>query len=504
MPLPISPPPRSTDVANLGWVAITVRIAWTLLGLGIKPKRELIADLRAHVLYHLDPSTPVSHAEDLATRLTEEFLNRSTGRGTPWPSDWDIPIAQRWRRTLDGLLDEPSRLVFRKHYGDRRALEWIVQHVSAGGKPVELSVIAAVRDGLREAARHIGRQDGLGTDEWPEERLDRFLQRLAAYAPPPCPRVLDVSEGCYPEHVSVCPRCDRMLRLLQHEELAIEDLQGPQVGARPTHQAKILALHLHPRGRKARRRLREALAEQLVDGASPHAVSTFGPDLIVLDGERPDRFVRALTLAAEIGEPAREHIRGVLIEGPGHWTSHGLVGPLPERAAREVLLRSWGSVDAIGELPPVLPTPPSAAGIWALVGALAAIGLVLLPWTLEWYPWQRPPPERAATFAAAEAGTWVQFDAPDLEPVVLVTERDRTLITKLPGRDALEKAPLAVGDGTFRTWVEGEGALIAISERPLADLPAIVAGAQTEPDPLAALAGALGSRAGVSVYWHHR
>lgn len=500
MPLPISPPPRATDVATLGWVGITVRIAWTLLGLGIKPKPALMADLRAHVLYHLHPTTPVPHAEDVATRLTEEFVQRGTGRGTPWPSDWDVPIAQRWRRTFDGLLDEPSRLVFRKHYGDRRALEWIVQHVSAGGKPVDLAVIAAVRDGLRDAARHIGRQDGLGTETWAPERLDRFLRRLAAYAPPPCPRVLDVSEGCYPEHVATCARCDRMLRLLQHDELSIDDLQVPTVGARPTQQAKVLALHLHPKGRKARRRLRDALGEQV----SGHPVLTMGPDLLVLDGERPDRYVRTLHLAAEIGEPAREHIRGVLLEGPGHWTSHGLVGPLPEQAAQEVLFRPWGTVDAIGELPPILPPPPPATGIWALVAAVGAIGLLMLPSALSWLPWQHAPPARSAVFAPAERGTWVQFDAPDLAAVSIIAEQDRTLVTKLAGRGAHEKVALAVGDGTFRTWVEGDGALVVISDRPVTDLETIVAAARAEPNPLAALAGALALREEVTVYWHHQ
>jgi hypothetical protein len=502
MALPIAPPPRSTDVAIQAWAGVTVRIAWTLLGLGIKPQREILADARAHVMYHLDPATPVTHAEDMASRLTEEFVARARGKNPahPWSADWDVPIPHRWRRSFEAHLDEPGRFVFRKHYGDQRSLEWLSQHVASDGRPVDLAVIEGLRQNLRGALRQV--VDGLSIDAWAPERVDRLLQRLAAYAPPPCPRALDVSEGCYPEHVGACPRCDRMLRLLQHEEITLDDLQPPSIGARPGQHAKVLAIHLHPDARRHRRRLREALQAATEDG--PYGPISISDDLILVDGDFAEQVANALRLCAEVGEPARVHVRGALVEGPGHWTARGVCGPLADQAAREVLFRSWGSIDAIGELPEELPDPPSAAALWALVAVVALAGAPLVPWAFEQYPWQHPGPEvvvdlREPTPRVAPAGAWLTFDVPDLSLVSLIAWKGDKLVTIARGSAPSDKAPFAAGDGTFRAWVEGDGALVAVSDRPIDDLDTLIANAQRSDRPLEALAEALEQRAHVQV-----
>ena len=63
--------------------------------------------------------------------------------------------------------------------------------------------LEAVQSGLREVVRRIAVADGLPVDGWAPERIDRLLRRLAAFAPGPCPPVLDVAEGCHRDHTAV-------------------------------------------------------------------------------------------------------------------------------------------------------------------------------------------------------------------------------------------------------------------------------------------------------------
>ncbi|MEZ4235309.1 MAG: hypothetical protein R3F59_03950 [Myxococcota bacterium] len=486
MALPVRPPPKPNDTAILGWAALTVRIAWTLVVCGVRVHPEVLRDARAHVLYQLDPSVPLAQAEDLATRWVEAYVARARGQlpTDAWPADWEMPLSPRWQSAVcageDGE-DPIAALVLRKHYGDGRSLGWIA---SRSPGRADAAALEAAQAGLREAIRRTAVADGLPLDGWDSDRIDRLLRRVAAWAPPGCPAAPDVAEGCHREHVAGCARCDRLVRLVQGEVLTLDDLYPPTVGARPSSRARVLALQIHPDGRRARRRLVEEL---------PTPAHVLGEDLLLLDATEIDALVRVLRIAAEVGIPAREHLRGALLDGPGSWTSRGLLGPLADRVAREVLQRSWGMVDGLGTLPEPLPDPPSARGAWAAalgMGALA-VGAVLLAAVP---PVAQRGAALQASFVEGRGGAWVSFDVPERTVVTMVGEIDGELFPILASQSAADKAAFATGDGTYRLHVAADAVLVAATDAPVAAIGARIRDASTHDEPLEALAEAPAAR----------
>jgi hypothetical protein len=465
MALPVAPAPKPNDVAVLGWCWLTVRVAWTLVSNGVRVRPEVLRDARSHVLFQLEPTAVLPQAEDLATRWVEAYILRARGQlaSDPWPADWEMPLSPRWRAAVCGTgdasasVDELAPVVLRKHYGDYRSLDWLSKHLVVDRRRLE-----AVQGGLREAVRRIAQADGLPLDGWDSDRIDRLLRRIAAWAPPGCPSPLDVAEGCHREHVSDCPRCDRLFRLLKAEVIGLDDLMPPTVGARPSGRARVLALQLHPDGRRARRRLIEEI---------PTPVYVHGEDLMLLDAAEIDAVVRILRIAAEVGAPVREHLRGALLDGLGAWTPRGLIGPLPERVAREVLQRSWGTVDGLGTLPDLLPEPPSARGWW--LGALAmGTGAVFATLLAAMPPTSAVDDGVEAAFTPGRGGTWVAFDVPDRAVVTMIGELEGELFPVLASATAADKAVFAVGDGTYRVHVAADAVLFAAGDEPVPEVAA--------------------------------
>jgi hypothetical protein len=176
-----------------------------------------------------------------------------------------------------------------------------------------------------------------------------------------------------------------------------------------------------------------------------------------------------------------------VLEGPGAWTERGLVGPLPEKAAREVLHRSWGNVDSV-DLPQMLPEPPSARTMWAIV-AVMALMLVTIT-TLAVLSPRTEPGDLQAEFTAGRGGMWAAFDVPEPALVYLVGQREGTLWPVLYSQGAADKALYATGDGSYRVFVPGEGVLLLVTEQPLPlpSLEAALQGAQSGAKPLESLA----------------
>lgn len=483
MALPVSPAPKSDDVAVLGWSGLTVRIAWTLLGRGVRVRPEVLRDARTHVLFHLEPHTPLPHGEDLAASLTSAFVDRARGRplSDPWPQDVRMPLSPRWRRAIERTVatDEVARLVFRKHCGDGRSLEQIEQRTR-----IDRIRLEGARAGLREVVRRAAAADGLPLESWPPERIDRLLVRLAAFSPGPCPPVLDVAEGGYQEHVAVCVRCDRTVRLLRTGTLTVEELLPPTLGARPTGRVRVLALNFHPEGRRHRRALRDELR-----------VDTFPveDDLLLVDATDLEAVGAVVRTATELGLPHRDHLRGVLLEGAGVWTRHGLVGPLVERARQELRHRIWSVVEGLGELPEPLPEPPSARPLWTTAATFAAAAVLFARVALA-------PADAAVAegleveFTPARGGIWTAFDVPEDALVSVVREVDGALEVVHAARIPGDKVRFAVGDGTWRLHVPGDAVLIVRSDRPL-DFTPLLAEASATADPLARLEELLADRA---------
>jgi len=477
MALPVSPPPKSRDVAVLGWAGITVRVAWTLLQLGIKVRADVLRDARTHAILSIEPTTALPHAEDLAAQATRHFVARARGQrpDDAWPLDARMPLSGRWIRALDRSLDANARLLFRKHYGDARTLPHLEQTLG-----VERVHLEAVIGGLREAIRKIGLRDGLPLEDWSDERLDQLLVRLAAYAPGPCPPVIDVVEGAHREHVRGCARCDRMLRLVRNGILAVDDLLPPTLGARPSGRVEVLVVQFHP----DRRTTRAPFAREVETRCYP-----LGDDLLLFDAAARGPVDELLRIACEVGEPAAQDLRGVVLGGVGAWSPHGLLGPLCDQVERAVHGQGWGTVDGIEVLPQVLPPAPSSRWAWAGVGVLAAASLMLMrmAWVAHMAPTELS--ELAVVGAVGHDGTWVTFDAPDEDPVGVVVEDLTGLTVVAAGTAASDKAPLAVGDGSYR--VHGQRRVLVVRhDEPLA-LEALVASTGSAEDPLMALASAL-------------
>lgn len=476
MASPASLPPAEpgSDVAVHGWAGLTVRVAWTLLVEGVRVRPKVLRDARDHVLFQLDPSTPLAFAEDRAGWLVSRFVARARRKlpVDPWPQDAEMPLSPRWKRALDRSLTAVTGAVLRQHYGDGRSLEQLERILELDRIGLE-----AARGGLREVVRRAGVTDGLRLDEWPPARVDRLLQRLAAFSPGPCPPVHEVIDGHHREHGATCARCDRAYRLVRARVIAPCDLVPPAQGARPTDAARVLALHFHPDGRHHR----DAIAREATTPCFP-----VGEDLLLLDLDRPDAVRELLVLAAEVGAPGRDRLRGVVLTGPGRWSGHGLLGPLVERADGELRSKGWGHVDGFDELPDALPVPPSARRWWAGVAALAVVGAGFGVFVARpAHPAVDHPLD--VEFTTGRGGVWAAFDVDEAAGVTVVRQADRRLEVVVAA-DAAAKADLAVGDGSYRLHSMGDGILLAATSRPIEGLDAMLAGAGAAETPIDELA----------------
>jgi hypothetical protein len=490
MALPVAPPPPSDDVAVHNWAGISVQVAWTLLTEGVKVHGQVLRDLRAHAILHLDEGDSAPAAEDRAAMLTEGFVRHARGKmQDPWPQDREMPLSPRWRRAVDASLSQLSAVVFRQHYGNRRKLEHLTQMLQ-----VDRLALETARAGLRETLRRVARTDGLPLDRWEPERIDRLLRRLAAYSPGPCPPTLDVVEGAHADHVRSCARCDRAVRLVQAGVIETEDLLPPTLGARETSDVKVLALHFHPEARMHR----ELLAKEL-----PVASVPVGDDILLVDASQLERVTPMLETAAEVGRPRREMLRGAVVSGPGRFSAHGLLGPLGTQGSRDVLARRWGEVDGVGELPAVVPPPPSAWPAWVGVAILSAATVALLvgvtrPGSVD------GPTVLQAEFVNARGGVWTSFDVPEEAYVGIVTEQTGHAAIELPGKSIVGKGAIATGDGRYRIHLPAQAVLVVASSKPLTDLPLWLAQVESTAQPLDSLAAQLSQANGLDFALHRR
>ena len=478
MALPVTSSPLPPDVAVHGWAAITVRVAWTLLAMRVRPRAEVLRDARDHVLYHLLPNTSVARAEDLADHLTRAFVHQARGECAEdrWPQDIAMPLSPRWRRAVDEAARPLSAAVFRHHYGYNRSLEELEARLQ-----VDRIALEGARGGLREIVRGVAREDGISLDSWSKERLDRFLRRLAAFSVHDGPPLVEVAEGCHQEWIARCPRCDRTARLARAGVLTSDDLLPTLLGARPSGRVKVLAVHLHPDAKRC--------LPLIVKEVGGH-VMTRGDDLALFDITHDDAALEVLRMATEVESPHRDFVRAVIVEGPGRWSSHGLLGELAEQATQRVRAQSWGMSDGIGELPVPLPPPTSPRSWWLVVAALALAALGSM-----WFALSPGPPSvdhpLDAAFTRGRGGIWVQFDAPEQARVTLVQQRGGELEVVIRGADAEARRPYATGDGAYRLHTMAQGVLVASSAEEVEAIEQLVADAGASDAPLDRVAEAI-------------
>lgn len=451
------------DIARDGWALITIAAAWTLYRMGVKLTPEVVEHAREHALLHLPRRLPANHGADRTLALTERFVQRARGRSAddPWEQDRSMPLSPRWHRALVSSSDTPGSLVLRLHYGDGLSLDDI-----AAQHNIERLHLEGARGGLREMVRRAAVRDGLPLSDWCAERLDRLIQRLAAWSPGPCPPMEEVLEGSHREHVTDCPSCSRGLRLVRGGLLEPAALRAPTTPMRMP-VVRLVVLHLHPDAPISRAALLRTC---------PVSCAPVDRDLLLVDFEDPVTVERWLHLATEVARPEAHHLRGVLLDGAGRFCKHGLLGPLSDRARIALRSQPWGAVEGTTSLPDPLPAPPPARRGWGVVAALSLVAAMLLPGA-----WDRTEPSQhglQAEFAPGRGGLWATFDVDEDASVSIVRLSEQGELELLhAGTSPGEKMDWTVGDGRYRLHTPGDGLLLVAHTSPLDRLGAVLAAA---------------------------
>lgn len=460
---------RAPTVPSMTWAAVTAQVAWTLLCQGIRITPDVLRDARDHALLHLDPSTSPADAADRCIAITRAFVRTAKGQPPVAPSaDERRPIAKNWRRRMLANSSQIGDLVLREHYGNARPLDVLAKAVDSNRGPLE-----AARTTLREQLREILLSDRVPAAEWDNQRLDDLLARIAVFSHSPCPQMRRVLDGKEREHTRRCVVCGRARRLYNAGTLGVADLVLESPVPWPRTQGNVLAIHLHPDGR----RHRSALAAEFAVPVFP-----VGEDLLLVDHDDPDEVHRVLLLAAEASMPQREHIRAIAMRGPMRWSRHGLLGPLMSRGERRVRAAPWGLIGGLGELPSPLPPPPSSRPMWVGVAALAVMCVLVGLQALG--------PARAANntltpeFTVARGGVWTEVNLDEHDMLTIVRLVDGELDVVLAPQTIADKAALAVGDGGYRAHIMGDGVLVAASREPIPNLDILIAAADHAASPL--------------------
>lgn len=454
------------------WLPVTVRVAWELLLARERVHPAALTSAREHVLRSLPDGVGADEAEVMAGPLVRDWLERARHRRYNRPvldPDASATAPRAWRDRLFETTDPIGDAVLRMHYGDSLSLEEVERHAA-----VDLGLLEAAQEGLREAMRAIAASDGQPVDDWPEARIDGLLYRVATLAGPNCPGPVGLLSEAGREHAGRCPRCSRAVRLIRQGVLSPADLfipEGePQIPAGKLH---LLAILLHPDARKHKRALVEALG--------PDALPV-GADAWLLPADQVGELTPRLAALAELGTPPRHMLRGAIVEGPGRALKGVLLGPVPVAALDEARSRPWSEIDGVGELPATLPPPPRATGWW--LGALAMCALTAGVGALAMRP---PAPDPLYPIETLWQVDGVRFDTDDLAKLDVVVLDAGGLRVREAALGA-EKGQYATGEGDFFMPAAGGRLMLITSATGVPNLDGLVAGVALAGDPLETLA----------------
>jgi len=253
-----------------------------------------------------------------------------------------------------------------------------------------------------------------------------------------------------------------------------DDLIPPLVGARPEQRVRVLALHFHPEARQYRQAIaKEANSDRCL----------LDDDLLLIDLTDEKRVYEVVMLATEVGMPKRAHLRGIVLEGPGRWSRHGLLGVLPTTATKAIRPLRWGAVKPIGDLPAELPEPPSAKTWWWSALCAAVLAGVVVGGLLHSSE-NSALPELSAEFTQARGGIWTHFDIPDNHYLGIIQWVNGHPEVVFYENQIAAKAAYAIGDGSFRFHTSGEGILLVSSPEPIENLSHVVSSSIHEESPI--------------------
>ena len=460
--LPSLPHPSTDDsAARRHWSAITIAVAWELARREHRVRPAALAAARDHATWRLSPTASLAECEAVASAAARDFLDRRGGVYAAYAPDPDAELlpGPAWRDAVLGSVTPLHEAVFRLHYGDGVPLEELARRLE-----VDASWVRAAREAVRELVRVVVAEDGVSTEGWAPERLDRLAGRVALAAGDRCPGPGGLGTDLGRAHAETCPRCARALRLLREGVIAAADLFAPPVEHRvPPGPSEFLALSLHVDARAALRSLAAAL---------PGFVRV---DADTLVGPASDAAVETIRSAAREGAPRRAQVRVVRATAPGRLAEDpvagpAVVGPAVERLRELLGAMPWGEARGVDPLPETLPAPPSAARWWA--AAALVLGLASVAGVVATRP---PPSAPAVELVASRAGSEVIFDTSDRAYVDVASLTSAHSEVLFHSTRPADKAALATGDGRFRVPADTRPVLVVSAAEELVDLPAIVA-----------------------------
>ncbi len=233
---------------------------------------------------------------------------------------------------------------------------------------------------------------------------------------------------------------------------------------------------LHPDARRHKR---------AVDAATAGRGVPAGTDAWLIRGEHLPAVLAELRVLCEEGSPARHHLRGALVNGPGRWSRGVLLGPLGVAALEAARARPWSDLGGIGELPAPLPEPPSAVRWW--MGAVAAAAATISLAAVSFMPRPHSPDTPIeASFNPTAEGWSLRFDTAELATVDIVVIDGGEL--RSHRRDVrASKGAWASGNGDYQLEIPGDAVAVFASPAGLPGMEGWLLEAARAPDPLALL-----------------
>lgn len=433
------------------WGPVTVRIVWDLVAAGIRPRPQVVREVREHALLCLGVHADTVEAEDTASAALIDWLGRRDGRYAPLPrSDVaDILPDPRWRQAMLDECEPLHEAVFRLAYADGLAIDEVVRRVG-----VEAAWVRATQEALREMGRIIVAEDGVSTEGWPAAQIDALLGRIANTAGNSCPGPEGLLTELGRAHAVLCPRCSRAQRLIANGHLSPGAMFAPDDG--PTlvgTEIDLLCLQVHPESLQHARLLLKQLDEH---------VRVLGGDLLLVNvGAVPDLEERLAALT-ERAMPRGEHLRGVRRTVRGQWGRRAILGPGVMDLTEAICHAEWGEIEGVSPLPLPLPPPPSPLRWYGSL--LLAVLILVMAGAYAWT--HRAPPAVFAVSAGRTAST-LTFDTDD-GAYVDVIAIDGHLASSLFHSVALaDKGGIATGDGRYAVESDADVIVVVTSPAPI-------------------------------------
>ncbi|MSP54246.1 MAG: hypothetical protein EXR69_01365 [Myxococcales bacterium] len=436
------------------WGPVTVRIVWDLVAAGIRPRPQVVREVREHALLCLGTHADTIEAEDTASVALIDWLGRRDGRyaAPSWSEVADILPDPRWRQAILDDCEPLHEAVFGLAYADGLPIDEVVRRVG-----VEAAWVRATQEALREVGRIVVAEDGVYTEGWSPAQVDELLGRIANTAGNSCPGPEGLLTELGRSHAAHCPRCSRAQRLIASGHLSPGAMFPPDDGPMLVGtEIDLLCLQVHPDSLQHARLVLRQLDEH---------VRVVGGDLLLVNvGAVPDLEERLAALT-ERAMPRSEHLRGVRRTVRGQWGRRAILGPGVLDLTEAIRHAGWGEIEGVSPLPLPLPPPPSPLRWYCSL--LLAMLIFVMAGSYSWT--HRAPPAVFAVSADRTAAT-LTFDTDD-DAYVDVIAIDGHLASSLFHSGApADKGEIATGDGRFAVDSEADVIVVVTSSAPIPPL----------------------------------